>query len=320
MDKVATKQKGLSEVVIITSGSHYLDIDAYACCIALKELFELKGREAIAYSFGVYNYSICKSLIEEEKLINRFPEECPKETAEYIIVDVSDPDYLEKSIPLDNVIEIYDHHSGFEEYWKSRIGEKAHIEFIGAAATLIYREWKKDNLQDKMSVSTAKLLLAAILDNTLNLTSSNTTNEDRNAFDELCKIAGVNEEWSDLYFSEVQKNIEKDLKNALFNDIKRIQKNDVLPPRIAQLCIWNAAEILKKLPTIREWLNDSTDSWMINIIDLKHSCSYFVCDAVDYQNNIENIFDVRFESGVAKTNTPYLRKEIIKKSNIYKNN
>ena len=56
---------------IVTSGSHYLDIDAYACCVALKELFELKGQEAIAYSFGVYNYSICKSLIEEEKLTDQ---------------------------------------------------------------------------------------------------------------------------------------------------------------------------------------------------------------------------------------------------------
>ena len=28
---------------IITAGSHYLDIDAYACCVALKELLELKN-------------------------------------------------------------------------------------------------------------------------------------------------------------------------------------------------------------------------------------------------------------------------------------
>ena len=61
------KQQNVEKNVIITSGSHYLDIDAYACCVALKELFELKGREAIAYSFGVYNYSICKFLLEKEK-------------------------------------------------------------------------------------------------------------------------------------------------------------------------------------------------------------------------------------------------------------
>ena len=36
--------------IIVTAGSSYLDIDAYACCIALKELFLLQGTDAIAYS------------------------------------------------------------------------------------------------------------------------------------------------------------------------------------------------------------------------------------------------------------------------------
>ena len=168
-----------------------------------------------------------------------------------------------------------------------------------------------------MSVSTAKLLIAAILDNTLNLASSNTTDEDKTTYNELCKIAGVNEDWYASYFSEVQANIEKDLRNALFNDIKIIQENNVLPPRIAQLCIWDAAGILKKLTDIRNWLDEEPEKWMINIMDLKHRRSYFVCDESFYQKEIEKIFGVCFESGVAKTNIPYLRKEIIKQSNIY---
>ena len=61
---------------------------------------------------------------------------------------------------------------------------------IGAAATLIYREWRTYGKEGRMSPATARLLIAAILDNTLNLTSSNTTEEDRETFAALRRLAG----------------------------------------------------------------------------------------------------------------------------------
>lgn len=299
---------------IITAGSTYLDIDAYACCAAMGELLRLKGENAIAYSCASCNYSVCKSLVKEGLVMDRLPPDYERESAKYIIVDVSDSDYIKDSVPLDQVVAIYDHHVGFEEYWTSRIGEGAHIEFIGAAATLIYREWKKSGLQDQMTRSAALLLIAAILDNTLNLTSSNTTPEDIEAFNDLCKKENIDEEWCASYFLEVQASIESDLKNALFNDIKTIRNNDILPSKVAQICIWDARNILGNLPEIRQWFNNNPDSWMINIIDIKHRCSYFVCDDNYHQKEIERIFGVYFESGVAKSTVSYLRKEIIKKT------
>lgn len=303
---------------IITAGATYLDIDAYACCVAMAELLQLKGENAIAYSNAPCNYSVCKSLRKDGQITSSLPVGCSAEVAKYIIVDVSDPDFLKASVPLNNVIEIYDHHVGFEEYWESRIGDNSHIEFIGAAATLIYREWKKAGLQDKMTSFTAKLLIAAILDNTLNLTSLNTTSEDIETFRELCKKENIGEEWCASYFSEVQTGIESDLKNALFSDIKTVRDNDVLPPRVAQVCVWDVCSIIRRLAEIRQWLAKSADSWMINVIDIKHRCSYFVCDDSYHQKQIEKVFDVHFESGVAKSTVSYLRKEIIKKVLIYK--
>lgn len=295
---------------IITAGATYLDIDAYACSIAMAELLRLKGINAIAYSDAPCNYSVYPSLIEEGQLVTSLPKEI-EEKAKYIIVDVSDPNYLKDNVPLDNIIEVYDHHVGFEEYWTSRIGEGSHIEFIGAAATLIYREWKKAELEDKMSRSTALLLIAAILDNTLNLTSSNTTQEDREVFETLCRKEDIGEEWCAAYFAEVQKSVEADLKNAIFKDIKAINDNEILPSRMAQLCIWDAESIIKKLPEIRQYFGGK-DGWMMNIIDIKHRCGYFVTDNIRCQKGLEEVFDVRFESGVARLSVPYLRKEIIK--------
>ena len=293
---------------IVTAGSNYLDIDAYACMVALAELLQLQGIQAIAWSNAVQNYSICPSLVQKDQVLRELPSET---NAQYIIVDVSDPEYLKETVPLDQVAAVYDHHVGFEDYWESRIGENAKIEFIGAAATLIYREWQKSGLQEHLSRDSAKLLIAAILDNTLNLTSANTTTEDIAVFRQLCSHAQVDAAWCASYFLEVQAGVESDLRNALVNDTKTLRGNPVLPPKVAQLCVWDAMSILQRLPEIRTWLDGR---WMLNIIDLQHRCSWFVCDDAHYQEKISRCFNVTFENGVAKTPVPYLRKEIIRKT------
>lgn len=304
----------LSDYVILTAGTSYVDIDAYACMVAMAELVNLRGGKAIAYSKAPCNYSVCSSLVREGQVETELPTDVNADAAKYIIVDVSDPDYIKDSVPLDRVFEVYDHHVGFEEYWRERIGEGSHIEFIGAAATLIYREWKRAGMQDRMKSSTARLLVAAILDNTLNLTSAVTTPEDVEAFNELCEREGIGDDWCADYFSEVQQNIEADLKNALFNDTKRIGDNDVLPNRVAQLAVWDASSIIERLGEIRSWFNDRSESWMINIIDIKHRCGYFVCDNEYHQRKLEYVFNIHFGTGVARSSVPYLRKEIIKKT------
>ena len=102
------------KLYVITAGSSYLDIDAFACCVAMRELLVLQGINAIAYSSASMNYSI-PPYIAELGLINKsLPTEI--ETAQYIIVDVSDPSYLDQNISISDVIEVYDHHVGHEEY------------------------------------------------------------------------------------------------------------------------------------------------------------------------------------------------------------
>ncbi len=299
--------------VIITAGSNYLDIDAYACMVAMAELLKLQGINAFAYSKAPCNYSVCGFLIDEGQSVNNLPLNIFEKNLQYIIVDVSDPEFIKDSVPLEQVLAVYDHHVGFEDYWTKCIGNNAHIEFIGAAATLIYREWEKAGLQDKIKPNTAKLLVAAILDNTLNLTSSNITPKDIEAFERLCDLGNVDKDWCDFYFSKVQESVESDLKNAIFNDIKNVRNNPVLPPRVAQLCVWNAKSILSRLDEIRAWFADD-ERFMINFIDIKHSCSYFFCDDELSQKKIETIFDVQFKNGIAKTKSSYLRKQIIKKT------
>lgn len=299
---------------VVTAGSTYLDIDAYACAVAMAELLNLQGKKAIAFSRAPCNYSVCRSLMEEMQIARELPSDFLDEPVEYIIVDVSDPEFLKDSVPLDKVVKVYDHHVGFEDYWTSRIGKGAHIEFIGAAATLVYREWENAGVQDQMTRPTALLLIAAILDNTLNLTSSNTTKEDESAFRALCTYANVGEDFRTSYFLEVQESVEANLERSLFSDIKNIRDNPVLPSWMGQVAVWNVESILARMDDICMWFNGRYNSWMLNIIDIQHHCNYFVCHDTECQKRIEAVFGVRFEMGVAKTSVSYLRKEIIKKT------
>lgn len=301
---------------VITAGATYLDIDAYACMVAMEELLVLQGVNAVAFSNAPCNYSVCPQIAKDGQIKKELPCGSDESSTRYIIVDVSDPEFLKDSVPLDRVAEIYDHHTGAESYWTSRIGSNAHIEFVGAAATMVFREWKKAGLEASMTRSTALLLIAAILDNTLYLSSENTTPEDINAFEELCKKENIDDSWCASYFTEVQKSVEADLKNAIFGDIKTVFGNPILPQRISQLCVWDTGSILAKISEIRSFFCDASESWMLNIVDIKQHCSYFLCDDKECQKKIEKVFDVCFQKGIAKTQVPYLRKEIIKKSTL----
>lgn len=296
-----------------------MDIDAYACCIAMKELLTIKGKKAVALVSAPLNYSVCNFLIEPGQYVDSIPCSVHESETEYVIVDVSDPNYIKKNAPVDRICTIIDHHTGFEKYWSNRIGDQAKIEYIGAAATLVYREWEKSGLQENMSSSTALLMIAAILDNTLNLESSNTTVEDIDVFKKLCVKANVGAEWCENYFLQVQENIEANIEEALLNDIKMIEGNLLLPKHFAQLCVWDAKKVLKKTDKIFGLLNKRSESCMLNIIDIKQHCSYFLCGNFENRDVLEKIFRTSFINSIAKCDEPYLRKEIIKKvSNIDK--
>ena len=49
----------------------------------------------------------------------------------------------------------------------------------------------------------------------------------------------------------------------------------------------------------------------LNIIDIRNSCSYLICENSIYQEKIEKNFGIVFENGVANMGRSFLRKEII---------
>ena len=165
--------------LVVTSGQRFTDIDALACVAAY---MEIPVERPIAVIPGPLNLSVTNR-IKEWKF--DYLTYLDSDDYDYVVVDVSETEQFAHYVKIDRVVEIYDHHFGFEKYWQEKLGDKAKIEAVGACATLIWEEFKKRNPEKKISSLSANLLYTAINSNTLNFRSSVTTERDKKAFEEI---------------------------------------------------------------------------------------------------------------------------------------
>lgn len=301
-------------MIIVTSGAKYIDIDAYACCVAYAELLNLQGKPAIAASTAVWNESITNSLrvLNAPFTINY----TPKEEDQFVMVDLSDPSHFDKIVDEDRVIKVVDHHPGFEQYWVNKIGVGANIEFIGAAATLVFEQWVKAGRENEISQKSAALIAAAILDNTLNFGAQVTTDRDKSAYEFLKNHANLDDTWVARYFTECQGAILADLPKALRNDSKVLKfagLNEELC--LGQVVVWSAKSIVADKQAILESvLSGIRKDWMVNVVSISEGRSYFIAHDETVKNWAEKLLHISFKQNVAKADRLWLRKEIIKAS------
>lgn len=295
-------------MIVVTSGKKYIDIDAYAGCIAYAKLLNLKGQEAKAVSTAKINESITSSILELNTKLDQYE---PTKNDEFVVLDVSNKEYFDKIINEDKIIEIIDHHVGFEEYWDNKLKDKSKIEFIGSVATIIVEQYEKENLMSEINKELAILLMAAILDNTLNLKAKVTSQRDIIVYQKLEKIIDE-ENYPEKYFKECQLQVEQNLKLAIENDTKMEQVHDMLPPIFGQLTIWDKESIIRDKEIIYNTLDNMGNKWMINLICLKEGKSYIIAKDLEVKRNLENLFSKQFNTDIMEFNEVWLRKEIIK--------
>jgi inorganic pyrophosphatase/exopolyphosphatase len=297
---------------IITSGSTYIDIDGYAGVIAYAELLQAQGIEARAVSTAPLNESISETVRSWRAPLQTYYEPAGSDT--FSVIDVSDPAYFDGIVESDRLVEVIDHHPGFEKHWQDRLGDGAQIEFIGAACTLIYERWKAAGLLGKMSVLSARLLACGILDNTLNFGASVTTPRDVEAYDTLLPQADLPDDWTAQYFTECQQAILREPAEAVRNDAKRLSfQTYVRPARVGQLTVWDAEEVVSEnRGVIREVLSVDTPEWFMNLISVREGRSYLLSDNSEVQKWLEGLLGVKFDGDIAVADRLWLRKEIIK--------
>jgi inorganic pyrophosphatase/exopolyphosphatase len=298
---------------VITSGKKFLDIDAYGGIIAYAELLRLQGESAIAFSSATINESVTQTILSWP--VDFSKTYVPLEADTFTLIDVSDPEHFDRVVAIDRVERVIDHHIGVEAFWQERIGEDATIEFIGAACTQVYEAWVVAEKFDLMSETSARLLVAGILDNTLNFKASVTTDRDRNAYEALLIPANLPPTWSATYFTECEQAIFADIANALDNDTKTMTFKHLTADAIAvgQLVVWNGQMAVKEYrKTVEDTMSSLANNWFVNIVSIDEGHSYFLAANENIEQWAEKVMQVQFENGRADATRLWLRKEIYK--------
>ena len=297
---------------IITAGPTYSDIDVYGGITAYAELLQKQGIAAQAVTTAQLNDSI-PPLVREWK-VKLAREYTPTPDDSYTLIDVSEPDYFEKFVDIDRIDEIIDHHPGFEQFWRERIGDRALIEPVGAACTQVVEKWQQAGLIDQISETSARLLMCGILDNTLNFGAAITTERDYRAYDTLKIYANLPEDWPAHYFRDCEQVILQDLAASLKNDTKTpILRTYPHATAVGQLALWDAKSIVEESEEIfRQVISTVRPHWFMNAISISENKSYFVTDVQEMKQWLTTILGVTFVGNIAEADRMWLRKEIFK--------
>lgn len=300
------------EKIGVTTARDFTDLDGLACAIAYTELLKLEGKDAEVIVPEEINASVTEEIkgwgIEYKK-------QPSPETHTFCIVDVSRPQFI-PDFAIDNAIEIYDHHEGSENFWLQRLGNRAKIEKVGAAATLIWEEFKKRKKEKQISQTSARLLYGAIISNTLNFNSKTTSERDLKASEELSKFTDLPKDWVEKYFSDIEKYTQKNPREAIINDVKKgyfdeLGKNI----SIGQLELWDSKKFVLKNKKLIEEVMESFGSrfWFFNAPSISEGKSYVITKNKYTKGLLSKEFGIEFTNGVGKTNHLIERKEYVTK-------
>jgi inorganic pyrophosphatase/exopolyphosphatase len=298
---------------VVTSGRTYIDIDAYGGCIAYAELLNLLGEEAIAATSSPLNESVTASIRNWGGKLQHGHK--LQKGDEFILIDVSNPDFFDEFVDRTAVTEVIDHHTGFESYWHERLGDKANIEFIGAACTQVFEQFVAAGKEHEISQTSARLLIAGILDNTLDFKAHVSTPRDKNAYDKLMERANLPSDWPAQYFSECQQAITAALEQAIKNDVKSMEGIEGLPDWLGQLVIWDATTLLNdRKQQIADVMSAHAGkgTWAMNIVSIDEGKSYLLAEATETQAQVSKLLNITFQDNVAVADRLWLRKEIMK--------
>lgn len=295
--------------LIITAGSK-IDIDALACAIAYKNILEILGIKSSVLLSEVW-WTVPEEILSWWHIVDN---KKVKKDDTYIVVDISEPNYIDPRINQENIIELRDHHPWYETYREEKIWTHAKIEHIGACATLIFEKAEKEKITEKLADYSINLLLTAILANTLNFKAQITNERDITAYTKLRKISNLPWNWSEIYFKKVEENIIQSPKESLINDTKVIpllgKKITIvqIELRESEKFMIQNKELIEKVATSygeKDWLytSPSIGTWTNNLF----TTSTLVKNAL-----IDKIW-ATFSGDFGTTKTLRLRKEIWKK-------
>lgn len=294
--------------IVVTSGEQWVDIDAFACAVAYAELLQLQGTDAVVVIPGTLNTTIPAAL----RALGTFLKEAPSERAGVVIVDVSNPAHFASFVAVDEITDIFDHHAGHEQFWSDKLGSRAHIEMIGACATLIYEAWENAGKASDISKNSARLLAAAIASNTLHFQIDITCARDHHAFAQCLHIGNVDEEWITDYFTSCDRAIIDDLEHALRHDTKREAIADLGTVFIGQLELWKSGDLIRNHEALLTNIFEGVGPWFVNAPSMNDHVNFLLATDEPLKTALSKAAGVVWSGNIGTTQKLMLRKEILR--------
>ncbi len=289
------------------------DLDGVSCTLSYADFLKQTGKISEGVIFGDPQSEV-QYFIEKEKItIPTKNAEFNNDWSSFILVDASSTEGLPSVVSSDKVIEVIDHRKGEPE--KKFPNAKIQNELIGAAATLVVEKFIKENLKPKPDH--AKLLYGAIYHNTLNFTSSNTSDRDMKAAMFLENEFDLNKKIIQEMFEYATSKVKENVKKALEDDAKEFGEGYKIGAY--QLIVWDN-DILKNKQKIEEVINKLSRkykvdwSWL-NIVNVKAKKSIIYCSNKVGKEIFAKILGCEFQDNWSELEKPWLRKQIAAKIN-----
>lgn len=298
--------------IFITAGTKYTDIDALACVVAYTELLTIEGKNAHA----LIPYPLNQSATQEIKNWGLdYSSNIPKQPANYVIMDVSYPDFIPEFTKNGDIIELFDHHTGYEGYWSEKLGRAAHIEQIGACATLVWEQFKIRQHENKISKTSARLIYAGIVSNTLNFKAQLVSNRDIEAAKEALSYADLSKNWIKKYFEDQEREIYSNPKLAVREDTK-VQRFENINKELvfAQLELWDSKEFMKRYQDeiVEALTSYGNKDWIFTSPSINEGHNYIFTKSSYIKKLLGSVLNIEFKGDLAVSADLWLRKEIFR--------
>ncbi len=319
VDVISTKHDGLTTANLVVLSNYIKNKMKIKEIVyinendALGEVLDLANKKKYSNYPVVDNEGKCLGVFRVSMAYSRHPKQV-------ILVDHNEKEQSVIGLDEAEIIEIVDHHK------IGNIGTNMPINFrnmpLGCTETILYLMFKEHNI--KIPKKYAGLMMSGIISDTLLLTSPTTTEVDKEALEELSKIAGVNYREYGMEMFKAGSSMEgKSISEIIHGDFKNFMV-DNQKVGIGQVSTMSTEEIMSKQDEFISELNEEAEEGYtaiaLFVTDILKNGSYifFNDKAKDIFSNsfgMENIEQGHFFEGLVSR-----KKQIVPKLMNYLDN
>ena len=248
---------------ILIFGHKNPDTDTICSSIVMEYIQKKMNEDSEAVRLGEINketeYALNYFKVEKPRLIENVEENQP-----VILVDHNEFSQSVNGIEKAKVLKVFDHHriNNFQTVEPLFY----YAEPVGCTGTILYKMHKINNIE--INETMAGLMLSAIISDTLLFKSPTCTKQDKQAAEELAKIANVDIETYGLDLLKAGTDWDAFSETELVNlDAKEFEKNGVKVV-IAQVNTVSIPDVLKRQEKLEEAMNKEIESKGLNLFVL----------------------------------------------------